>query len=79
MDNKIINHWRESNKSQRIEVQKLCNLSSIIAGSFGVEFLFEIPTYKLIDSTILSRYSQNSREIKWKDSSILLECNYVSQ
>jgi len=43
--------------------------------SFGVEFLFEIPTYKLIDSTLLSRNSENSREIKQKASSILSEDN----
>jgi len=28
MDNKIVNQWRKSNKSQGIELQKLCNLSS---------------------------------------------------
>jgi len=79
LDNKIVNQWRKSNKSQRIELQKLCNLSSTIGGSFGVEFLFEIPTYKLIDSNILSGYSENSREIKCKASSILREDNYISQ
>ena len=40
-----------------------------------MEFLSEIPTYKLIDSTLLSRYDENYREIKWKDSSILREYN----